>query len=205
MPGHNHSPNCSCGWCFNLGSWKKPIYESQPHIPAFDTLRSFVDPNAICPVCSAPVFFYQSPSGGRVFFDELGPPWPKHPCTDNGRPVSSSPTPRSQILQKPGWYVDGWMPVSVERSKMDRSWHSIPVRALENDKRSWVLSEHAFFLSGEVCAAVSPWTADGFGTLSIIKLNEIATPRNIPVFRYEAFIHHSSYRVGIQRRKTTSY
>jgi hypothetical protein len=28
------------------------------------------------------VYFYQSPYGGRVFFDELGPPWPKHPCTD---------------------------------------------------------------------------------------------------------------------------
>jgi hypothetical protein len=29
------------------------------------------------------VFFYQSPYGGRVFFDSLGPPWPKHPCTDH--------------------------------------------------------------------------------------------------------------------------
>jgi hypothetical protein len=32
-------------------------------------------------VCRAPVFYYQSPSGGRVFFDHLGHPWPKHPCT----------------------------------------------------------------------------------------------------------------------------
>ena len=34
---------------------------------------------------------YQSPNGGRVFFDDLGWPWPKHPCTDNqgkaGRPT----------------------------------------------------------------------------------------------------------------------
>lgn len=45
-------------------------------------LESFVDPNALCPVCGAPVFFYSSPFGGRVFFDSLGPPWPKHPCTD---------------------------------------------------------------------------------------------------------------------------
>lgn len=29
------------------------------------------------------MFFYQSPFGGRVFFDDLGPPWPKHPCTDH--------------------------------------------------------------------------------------------------------------------------
>jgi hypothetical protein len=33
-------------------------------------------------VCGAAVFFYRSPHGGRVFFDELGIPWPKHPCTD---------------------------------------------------------------------------------------------------------------------------
>ena len=43
----------------------------------------FVNPNANCPVCNAPVFYYQNEFGSRVFFDELGPPWPKHPCTDN--------------------------------------------------------------------------------------------------------------------------
>ena len=42
-----------------------------------------VRPNAKCPVCGAPVYFYQNEYGSRVFFDELGPPWPKHPCTDN--------------------------------------------------------------------------------------------------------------------------
>jgi len=42
-----------------------------------------IRPNAKCPVCGAPVFFYQNEFGSRVFFDELGPPWPKHPCTDN--------------------------------------------------------------------------------------------------------------------------
>lgn len=40
-----------------------------------------VRPNADCPVCGRPVFFYQNSFGSRVFFDELGPPWPKHPCT----------------------------------------------------------------------------------------------------------------------------
>jgi len=28
------------------------------------------------------VFFYQNSAGSRVFFDDIGPPWPKHPCTD---------------------------------------------------------------------------------------------------------------------------
>jgi hypothetical protein len=47
------------------------------------SLKSYINPNAICPVCRKFVFFYQSPTGGRVFFDDLGWPWPKHPCTDN--------------------------------------------------------------------------------------------------------------------------
>lgn len=41
----------------------------------------FVNPNANCPVCGAEVFFYQNEFGSKVYFDELGPPWPKHPCT----------------------------------------------------------------------------------------------------------------------------
>ncbi len=43
----------------------------------------FVNPNAKCPVCGEDVFYYENEFGSRVFFDELGPPWPKHPCTDN--------------------------------------------------------------------------------------------------------------------------
>ncbi|MFZ4766593.1 MAG: hypothetical protein ACOYMN_16700 [Roseimicrobium sp.] len=39
-------------------------------------------PNSRCPVCQADVFFYRNNQGSRVYFDDLGPPWPKHPCTD---------------------------------------------------------------------------------------------------------------------------
>lgn len=31
-----------------------------------------------CPSCGGSVFFYQNEFGSRVFFDDLGPPWPKH-------------------------------------------------------------------------------------------------------------------------------
>ena len=78
---------------------------------------SFTIPNARCPECGALVFFYQSPYGGRVFFDSLGPPWPKHPCTDNwirtGRvkTVNALPT-----LAQPDavdfWKSEGWRPLS---------------------------------------------------------------------------------------------
>jgi hypothetical protein len=70
------------------GRWC-PGYRAQPAAPKpFSTTASYVNPNAHCPVCGERVFFYQSPHGGRVFFDNLGWPWPKHGCTDN---------PRSQV------------------------------------------------------------------------------------------------------------
>lgn len=65
-----------------------------------------VVPNASCPVCGADVFFYRNEHGSRVYFDELGPPWPKHPCTDNEvhrrragrvkRVEPASPQPRAE-------------------------------------------------------------------------------------------------------------
>jgi len=42
---------------------------------------SFMRPNTACPVCGALVYFYANEFGSRVYFDEVGPPWPKHPCT----------------------------------------------------------------------------------------------------------------------------
>lgn len=65
-------------WCSSSGGQGSHI-GSRP----FRTIESYTNPNASCPICGAAVFFYQSPNGGRVFFDNLGWPWPKHPCTDN--------------------------------------------------------------------------------------------------------------------------
>src|SRR5690348_15938283 len=48
----------------------------------YDRVESYLDPNASCPVCGARVYFYRSPHNGRVFFDYVGWPRPKHPCTD---------------------------------------------------------------------------------------------------------------------------
>ena len=41
-------------------------------------------PNWTCPQCGKKVFFYQNDSGSKVYFDHLGPPWPKHPCLSGG-------------------------------------------------------------------------------------------------------------------------
>jgi hypothetical protein len=39
-------------------------------------------------VCRQQVYYYANANGSRVYFDQLGHPWPKHPCTDNGREPS---------------------------------------------------------------------------------------------------------------------
>jgi hypothetical protein len=68
------------GWC--AGHAGAPQHSSAK---PFGSVESYVNPNAHCPVCNKIVYFYQSPYGGRVYFDDLGWPWPKHGCTDNPR------------------------------------------------------------------------------------------------------------------------
>lgn len=89
---HNHRQPCNCG--FGEGrnssfSSRKSYYIERTNF-ADKVLKSFpinefsiTVPNAICPVCGEKVFFYQNNYGSRVFFDVLGKPWTKHPCTDN--------------------------------------------------------------------------------------------------------------------------
>lgn len=114
----NHSPGCTCGFGGdgNLGGGYSytdliSIYIDRLRISEFlinhQVFESYVNPNAIRPVCGASVFFYQSPHGGRVYFDELGPPWPKHPCTDNGDTPRKNKSERMTI---PDWVNHNWRP-----------------------------------------------------------------------------------------------
>lgn len=79
--------------------------------PIIQDRNSYLFPNAACPVCGAPVFFYQSPAGGMVFFDELGPPWPKHPCTSrDSEPKALAVTKQ---LTNTKWELAGWEPIFI--------------------------------------------------------------------------------------------
>lgn len=97
MPGYNHYPWCTCGWCYKSGlngfSRRIPTsaLEKDSALRKLATLgvtRSwtacFIRPTP-CPVCGATVFYYQNVHGSRVFFNELGGTWPKHECTDRRR------------------------------------------------------------------------------------------------------------------------
>lgn len=57
-------------------------------------LQDNFDPNARCPKCGKPVFFYRNDNGSRVYFDGLGPQWPKHPCMDQDSGEGESSLPR---------------------------------------------------------------------------------------------------------------
>jgi hypothetical protein len=98
---HNHPASCDCGWggvwygnvpygggartfrCEDEQDSSSPRAVSIDRLVEADSPQSLTIPNAKCPVCGCRVFFYQNEYGSRVFFDDLGPPWPKHRCTDN--------------------------------------------------------------------------------------------------------------------------
>ncbi len=95
MPGHNHYASCTCGWCvkYSYSRYKASaalvsadLYSARRFLSEHGVRRyisaCFVNPNAKCPECGAQVFYYENAHGSRVYFDHLGPPWPKHPCTD---------------------------------------------------------------------------------------------------------------------------
>ena len=166
MPGYNHYPDCTCGWCVKTGG-NYVDYIDRNHLRrkmAEDTatrqLRDhgvreflsacFVIPNARCPVCGQQVYYYQNEFGSRVFFDDLGPPWPKHPCTDNPRGrwtpsklTSEMPSPRKRGISlelveaasvlgkyvdrqfRPDGFTEHWTPIeviSVDRDDKRDKW-----------------------------------------------------------------------------------
>jgi hypothetical protein len=95
--GFNHHESCPCGFggVRYLGSGYSLLDGTSVH-----DFPSYTDPNAKCPGCGERVYFYQSPDGGRVFFDELGWPWPKHVCTDNS-PLDASENVLSLRVSEP--------------------------------------------------------------------------------------------------------
>lgn len=124
----NHPPDCTCGWGgdghlgrspggFGAGAGGSGVL---PGAASAYRIRyqTYTVPNASCPVCGASVFFYQSPSGGRVFFDELGPPWPKHPCTSSDSSVAdraatflASGPVAMPAIRRYRWEDDKWLPL----------------------------------------------------------------------------------------------
>ncbi len=73
--------------------------------------ESYTNPNASCPKCGVSVFFYQRQGEGRVFFDELGPPWREHPCLANCDQYYHLWQPEPSPRVKYQWQQQGWRPL----------------------------------------------------------------------------------------------
>ncbi|MEY9441715.1 hypothetical protein ABIF14_008806 [Bradyrhizobium elkanii] len=126
----NHSASCPCafgpggggGWGRGGGFYSAREIDISPSWgrERRPTVASYVNPNARCPVCGAQVFFYRSPYNGRVFFDSLGWPWPKHHCTDR-RNETRSATPSTM----PTWQREGWQPLMSSRAHTGTAGHTV--------------------------------------------------------------------------------
>lgn len=190
----NHAPDCTCGWGgeghAGRGGGRVTIRYQRP-MPArvrFASSPFSADggPNASCPVCGAAVYFYRSPTGGRVFFDELGHPWPKHPCTDNPALPVGPPPPRP-TSSTPGVPVavggQEWRPVQVASTTRRASTRVVPCRDLLTGKAFEVFTDEGFAVQGTTIASLRRWTSEGWSMLSLVRLEMKAEPKLVAVRR----------------------
>ena len=150
------------------------------------TFESYANPNATCPKCGARVAFYQSPYGGRVYFDYLGWPWPKHPCTDSSL-TRNTPTSGQISTVAPSfrWQLEGWIPVQIEKIVLEEPWHVLRLKTLKDGTLIRALvPEHPGDLV-RAPANVSPWSSSHFATLSY--LDDRGEARELTVCRYSEF------------------
>lgn len=187
----NHSTDCTCGWGgdghrgMSTGGWARSTVRTVDPRRATLADRPFANsdtPNAYCPVCGAAVYFYQSPAGGRVFFDHLGHPWPKHPCTDRPHIQVTLRTPATQdpanASQSPSAAAASreWMPIQISAPQWEDRYRVVSCRDLITDQRFKVYVERGFALVGAAVASMTPWTSSGWTMLSICRLDSHSSP-----------------------------
>lgn len=103
----NHRPGCACGWGGegHLGGGGHGWNAEATWEGGYDV----TNPNAHCPICGDPVFFLKPRSGGCVWLEAMGPPWPKHPCMASTARQESYPAPTSvPAFSIREWHRDGW-------------------------------------------------------------------------------------------------
>lgn len=176
MTGHNHYSDCLCGWWVGGFRGSPPPKPPKPRAPSF-TIRSITIPNAACPVCGEVVFFYQNAFGSRVFFDELGPPWPKHPCTDNSayRALSISkswlvpglrrPDSESTIIRA-SWMAEDWIALRLEKHVAEDEWTLLRCTEIESGQLVRILVADRIEAEVGLPIFMKPWSDLGTTTIS---------------------------------------
>lgn len=203
MPGYNHPPDCMCGWCYKTAAAPRPVTDYLFSETRFRTYESFTNPNAICPACKETVFFYQSPYGGKVYFDELGPPWPKHPCTDLSSPPANT-TPRDsgreRTIKPAQWLGTQWKPLAIRRILLADEWWVIHAELLQTGEYLRLLPENRpdDSLRSSV-AQFSGWDENGYGVISYLNRNT-GEPTDFRVYKYSHYILLSPQEVRLKRQ-----
>ena len=74
----NHPANCCCGFSGDgsQGGFAGSVFGARP---LSEFRRSRRRSTSLCPICGDEVYFIRH-NGGCMWFDDLGHPWPKHPC-----------------------------------------------------------------------------------------------------------------------------
>nr|PMH64403.1 hypothetical protein BCU62_16215 [Enterovibrio norvegicus] len=90
-------------------------------------------PNTACPSCGANVYYYEHPNGAKVYFDQLGPPWPKHPCTTSSPSKKANGTQKTQSCSEPEWKKHYWQPLIVEKKVLLSSGTGVRIQAKTNE------------------------------------------------------------------------
>ena len=96
---HNHPSNCKCGWGGEGHLGKSATGLQIPRYFFDQNIDAFTIPKVRCQHCGGKVFYYENTNGSKVFFDFLGPPWPKHSCEEYLREIN--PIPNWEILYRP--------------------------------------------------------------------------------------------------------
>ncbi|WP_226699437.1 hypothetical protein [Qipengyuania gaetbuli] len=162
-------------------------------------MSSLTVPNAKCPVCGDQVFFYWNDKGSRVFFDDLGPPWPKHPCTDNPAPSGPRVRVKPPAPEYTPWRDAGWIPAIYEKSKREDGWNVLYLTLLETDQPLRVLSDVLRTPERGGLIYIQPWDEKFWTSLEF--LDEYMSPERIWGWKYDKWFMTSMMKALDERRK----
>ncbi|WP_457649777.1 hypothetical protein [Profundibacter sp.] len=84
---YNHPLGCDCGFGGDTGgdAFGTRFWDSG-NVPLPQSALQQVVFNTTCPSCGELCYYYENEFGSKVWFDELGAPWTKHPCFDGRQP-----------------------------------------------------------------------------------------------------------------------
>lgn len=88
----------------------RPLPQKPKNYQGYRNREAFTIPNYTCKTCGGTVFYYEHPNGAKVLFDQLGPPWPKHPCY---QPKVTIPV--TEALKTDNQAGQNWQPLLINR------------------------------------------------------------------------------------------